>query len=39
MAGLLPATTSSFQATKDVDARDKRGMTDERVIQPDRDRC
>jgi hypothetical protein len=36
MAGLVPAIHVFIEATKDVDARDKRGH-DERVIQSDRD--
>jgi hypothetical protein len=37
MAGLVPAIHVFIEATKDVDARDKRGMTDEKVIQSDRE--
>ena len=37
MAGLVPAIHAFIEATKDVDARDKRGHDGERVIQSNRD--
>jgi hypothetical protein len=37
MAGLVPAIHVFIEATKDVDASDKRGHDDERLIQSDQD--